>query len=149
MSSALTLIDNMLSKIDNDSKSNTTTIDSHGDEIINLNNYLFTNKDAKILFCGMGYPYIPNRLEYLNNLGYKNITLLPQVSLVEQAEDILHKHIVEEKNNDYDAILNCWLSISKAIKPKTNLPNCKIISCVSSGYKATDLEYCKTNKIYL
>eukprot|EP01083_Nonionella_stella_P009928 28408_1 len=149
--SALKIIDSMISMIDEDEPStNEQKIDPTevATDEINLDHPLFINKNLRILFCGMGYPYVPNRVKYLQSLGYSNITLLPQCNLPKDAEQVLHKHIIEEKNTNYDAILNCWLCVSSSIQNQV-LPNCKVISCVSSGFKYADYVYCKKNDVYL
>ena len=134
----------MLSKMEDDNK----TAESDR-EAIDLENPLFKNKDFRILICGMGYPYIPNRLSHLQKLGYLNITLLPQCASEKEAEKLLYSHIVTEKNNEYDAIINCWLGVANAVNDEIKLPNCKVLSCVSSGFKESDLMYCKANGISL
>ena len=144
MSVALKRIDSLLSTLNDDGKHNASNVKQ-----INLSNPLFKNKRFRILICGLGYPYASDRLSKLHELGYSNITLLPQCASAKEAEQALYEHIVTQQNNQYDGIINCWIGIAKSINDEINLPNCKVISCVSAGFKEKDLVFCKRNGISL
>ena len=148
MSSSLNVIDQLISKIDTSNSMDDKKTDNSMEYEIDIDNPLFIKKDFKILCCGMGYPLAPKRVEYLNKTKGYNITLLPQASDKKQARELLKKHIIEEKNNEYDAILNIWINFSKSINCET-LSNLKIISNASSGYPSDDYSYCKKNNIHL
>ena len=103
-----------------------------------------SGKKYRILITGVYYPLAPRIYKQLQSLGHDVVLLKEPLNYADAKRELL-RHLKEDRN-DYDAIMNAWtLTLESSVLRQ--LPNLKIVSCISSGTNNVDTKYCKENNI--